>query len=210
MTAHPATLGVILGGGLARRMNGIDKALLQLNGRHLLSHVRERLAPQCEGMILNANGDPARFKEWDLPVVPDSVSGHPGPLAGILAALEWIALHRPSLEWVVSVPTDTPLIPTDLVQRLHEARHEGGQPLTCASSGSQDHFVIGLWPIHLRQDLRQAITDRNIRRVEDWMRFHGMARAEWPAAPNDPFFNVNTLEDLAEAQGLVEPATIRR
>jgi molybdenum cofactor guanylyltransferase len=210
MTAHPATLGVILGGGLARRMNGIDKALLKLNGRPLLSHVLERLAHQCEGMILNANGDLTRFKEWDLPVVPDSVSGHPGPLAGILAALEWTALHRPSLEWVVSVPTDTPLIPTDLVQRLHEARHEGSQPLACASSGSQDHFVIGLWPVRLCHDLRRALVDKNMRRVEDWMRLHGMVRAEWPATPSDPFFNINTPEDLAQAQGLVEPATIRR
>ncbi|MGO4386501.1 molybdenum cofactor guanylyltransferase MobA [Microvirga sp. 2YAF29] len=210
MVPYPATLGAILGGGLARRMHGVDKALLELNGRPLLSHVCERLAPQCEGVILNATGDLSRFGNLDLPLVPDSVSGHPGPLAGILAALEWTALHRPSLEWVVSVPADTPFIPSDLVQRLHGARQAQGQPLACASSGSQDHFVIGLWPVSLRHDLQRALVEKGVCRVEEWVRHHGMARAEWPAAPSDPFFNINTPQDLAKAQGLVEPAAMRR
>jgi molybdopterin-guanine dinucleotide biosynthesis protein A len=210
MAPYPATLGVILGGGLARRMNGADKALLELEGRPLLSHVRERLAPQCEGLILNANGDPARFGALGLPIVPDSVSGHLGPLAGILAALEWTAIHRPSLEWVVSVTADTPLIPQDLVQRLHNARQAEGRPLACASSGSRNHFVIGLWPIHLKQNLRQALVEKDMRRVEDWVRPHGLARAEWSAEPSDPFFNINTPENLAKAHELVEPNTVRR
>jgi molybdopterin-guanine dinucleotide biosynthesis protein A len=197
-------LGVILGGGLARRMGGADKALLELSGRPLLSHVRERLAPQCQDVILNANGDTARFQVLDLPVVPDSVSGHLGPLAGILAALEWASLHRPSLEWVVSVPADTPLIPLDLVQRLHEARQAESHLLACASSGSRDHYVVGLWPVHLRQDLRHALVENNVRRVEDWARLHGMARAKWAAEPTDPFFNINTPEDLTKAHQLVE------
>jgi molybdopterin-guanine dinucleotide biosynthesis protein A len=207
---YPATLGVILGGGLARRMGGADKALLELDGRSLLSHVRERLALQCEDLILNANGEPARFGAFGLPIAPDSVSGYLGPLAGILAGLEWAALHRPSLEWIVSVPADTPLIPPDLVQRLHEARQAETQPLACASSDSQDHFVIGLWPVNLRQDLRQALVEKDMRRVEDWAQLHGMARASWPTEPIDPFFNINTSEDLVKAHGLVEPGTFRR
>jgi molybdopterin-guanine dinucleotide biosynthesis protein A len=207
---YPATLGIILGGGLARRMGGADKALLELGGRPLLSHVRERLSPQCEGLILNANGDSARLGAFGLTIVPDSVSGYLGPLAGILAGLEWAALHRPSLEWVVNVPADTPLIPPDLVRRLHEARQIEAQPLACASSGSRDHFVIGLWPVRLRQDLRQALVEKDMRRVEDWARLHGMARASWPAEPLDPFFNINTPEDLAKAHELVEPGTFRR
>lgn len=210
MEPYPVTLGAILGGGLARRMNRADKALLELNGRSLLSHVRERLSPQCVDMILNANGDLTRFGNLDLPIVSDSISGHLGPLAGILASLEWAALHRPSLEWVVSVPADTPLIPPDLVRRLHEARQAQSQPLACASSDSRDHFVIGLWPVGLRHDLRQALVHKDIRRVEDWGRLHGMARAEWPSTAGDPFFNINTPEDLAKAQGLVEPFIIRR
>lgn len=210
MEPYPATLGAILGGGLARRMNGADKALLELNGRSLLSHVHERLAPQCVEMILNANGDLTRFGDLDLPIVPDSISGHLGPLAGILSSLEWAALHRPSLEWVVSVPADTPLIPPDLVRRLHEARQAQGESLACASSDSRDHFVIGLWPVRLRHDLRQTIVRKGMCRVEDWTQVHGMARAEWPGTPGDPFFNINTPEDLAKAQGLVESVPIRR
>lgn len=210
MAPYPATLGVILGGGLARRMNGADKALLELDGRPLFSHVHERLAPQCEGLILNANGDPERFGALDLTIVPDSVSGHLGPLAGILTALEWAALHHPSLEWVVSVAADTPLIPPDLVQRLHEARQAEGRPIACASSGSRDHFVIGLWPVHLRDDLRQALIEEDMRRVEDWVWRHGLARAEWPTGPSDPFFNINTPEDLMKVHGMVEPDIIRR
>ncbi len=210
MAAHPATLGAILGGGLARRMNGVDKSLLQLSGRPLLSHVRERLASQCEGVILNANGDLTRFGDLDMPIVPDSVSGYPGPLAGILAALEWASLHRPTIEWVVSVPADTPLIPTDLVRRLHESRQEEGQRLACASSGSQDHFVIGLWPVWLRYDLRQSLVETEIRRVESWARLHGMTRTEWPMTPSDPFFNINTPEDLAKARSFIEPDAVSR
>jgi len=202
MTPHPATLGVVLAGGSARRMGGADKALLELQGQTLLAHVTRRLTPQCTGVILNANGDPARFLEAQLPVVPDVVPGHPGPLAGILSALEWAALHRPAIEWVVSVPSDTPFIPTDLVARLHDARMAAGQAVACAASGFRDHFAIGLWPVGLRHDLRHALVNRGLRRVEDWARAHGLATASWPAEPVDPFFNINRPEDLEAARAL--------
>lgn len=205
MASHPDTLGVILAGGQGRRMGGADKALLYLGGRPLLSHVQERLTPQCREVILNANGDPARFGVLGLPVVPDSLAGSLGPLAGILAALEWTAHHRSSLEWVVSVPADTPLIPLDLVQRLHEARQVEGCPLACAHSGAYDHYGVGLWPVRLRHDLRQALAVKDLRRVEEWARLHGLARAKWASEPSDPFFNINTPEDLVTAQELVEP-----
>jgi molybdopterin-guanine dinucleotide biosynthesis protein A len=201
---YPATLGVILAGGLARRMGGGDKLLLKLQGRSLLAHVGQRLAPQCESVILNANGDPSRFAETDRPIVPDSISGHPGPLAGILAALEWTALHRPSVAWVVSVPGDTPFLPKDLVLRLHEARSAARLPLACAVSGCHEHYATGLWPVGLRHDLRHALTGRGVRRVEDWARAHGLASASWPDQPFDPFFNINTPEDLETAGTLLE------
>jgi molybdenum cofactor guanylyltransferase len=194
----PPTLGVILAGGLARRMGGGDKPLLRLAGRPLLDHVAERLGPQCESLILNINGDPARFSELQFPVVADSIPSHPGPLAGILAALDWAARHRPALAWVVSAPGDTPFLPPDLVSRLHEAREVAGRPLACAASGGQLHPAVGLWPVGLRHDLREAIA-RGLRSVRDWARLHGLAEASWVPAPLDPFFNINTPEDLAMA-----------
>lgn len=202
MTPHPPTLGVILAGGSARRMGGADKPLLELRGETLLAHVARRLTPQCQGVILNANGDPARFSEPRLPVVPDTVPGRPGPLAGLLAALEWAALHRPAIAWVASVPGDTPFIPTDLVARLHAARSESGQPLACAASGSREHYPVGLWPVGLRHDLRHALVERGLRRVEEWVRAHGLATASWPVEPWDPFFNINRPEELDAARAL--------
>lgn len=204
MTPYPATLGVILAGGLARRMGGGDKPLLKLGERTILACVEQRLAPQCESVILNANGDPARFSGIGLPVVPDSIPGHPGPLAGILAALEWAALHRPSVEWVISVPGDTPSIPADLVSRLHAEREAARRPLACAASGGREHYTICVWPVALRLDLRRALTAEGVRRVKDWARKCGLATVSWPAEPFDPFFNINTPEDLIAARSFVE------
>jgi molybdopterin-guanine dinucleotide biosynthesis protein A len=200
----PATLGVILAGGLARRMGGGDKPLLRLHGRTLLEHAAQRLAPQCESLILNANGDASRFAGAGLPVVPDCLPDHPGPLAGILTALEWTAVHRPLVEWVVSVPGDTPFLPHDLVRRLHETREAAGRALACAASGPQAHYAVGIWPVRLRQELRQAIVAKGIRSIRDWAQPLGMAEAAWPGIPYDPFFNINTPEDLARAAALVE------
>ncbi len=195
----PHTLGVVLAGGLSRRMGGDDKVLLAFKGSTLVEHVAQRLAPQCDGVILNANRDPARFEAMPFPVVADSIEGYLGPLAGVLAALEWSALHRPDIEWVVSAPGDTPFIPPDLVQRLHHARRESGQFLACASSGSQVHFAVGLWPVSLRHDLRHALLEGNMRRAGDWARLHGYAEASWPVDPVDPFFNINTPDDVTAA-----------
>ncbi|MCG7391940.1 molybdenum cofactor guanylyltransferase MobA [Microvirga sp. ACRRW] len=204
MTSHPATLGVILAGGLARRMGGGDKPLLRLGSQSLLAHVAQRLAPQCESLILNANGDPSRFAMWDMPVVQDSVAGHPGPLAGILSALDWAASEKPSIAWVLSVPGDTPFIPLDLVMRLHEAREKARARLACAESGAHRHFTTGLWPVDLRHDMRRALTSGDIHRVEDWMSSHGFTTAAWPTEPFDPFFNINTPDELIAAQAIAE------
>jgi len=204
MSLPPPTLGAILAGGLSRRMGGGDKALLSLAGRPLVEHVADRLAPQCESVILNANGDPSRFRKMSLPVVPDSIPDHPGPLAGILAALEWSAAHRPDIAWVVSAPADTPFIPMDLVLRLHEACAESRKLMACAASGSQAHFAVGLWPVSLRHDLRQAVLNEGMRSIRDWLDHHGHAEAAWPVASNDPFFNINTPEDLRHAEALAQ------
>ena len=201
MTDTP-TLGLLLAGGLARRMGGGDKPLRTIAGRSILAHVIERLAPQCDRLLVNANGDPARFAGYGLPVVADSVPDFAGPLAGILAGLDWMTVHRPETEWLVSVAADTPFIPDDLVARLHEARETQGVPLACAVSGGWTHPVIGLWPVRLRADLRHALTVEDERKIDRWTARHGCASAEWPVTPVDPFFNANKPEDLDEAERL--------
>ena len=199
----PPTLGVLLAGGLARRMGGGDKPLRAIAGRTILERVVERVAPQCDGLVLNANGDPARFAALRLPVVPDTVPDFAGPLAGILAALDWAAEHRPGIAWVASVAADTPFLPRDLVSRLHAAREAAGTPLACAESGGRAHPVNALWPVRLREDLRGALVDEGLRKIDLWTARHGSAAAAWATDPVDPFFNANTPDDLAVAEAVI-------
>jgi molybdopterin-guanine dinucleotide biosynthesis protein A len=190
----------VLAGGLARRMGGGDKARIKIGGASILQRVLARLAPQCGRVIVNANGDAARFADTGLSVVADSVPDFAGPLAGILAGLDWAAANAPNIEWLVSVPGDCPFLPKDLVTRLHEARATSNVPLACARSGEWRHPVVGLWPVGLREDLRRALVGENLHKIELWTAPHGIAIAEWPAAPFDPFFNVNRPEDAARAE----------
>jgi molybdopterin-guanine dinucleotide biosynthesis protein A len=184
-------------------MGGGDKPLRTIGGRPILERVIERLRPQCDGLILNANGDPARFAATGLPVVSDTVPDFAGPLAGILAALDWASAHRPDVVWVASVAADTPFLPHDLVSRLHAARVAAGMPLACAESGGQAHPVNALWSVALREDLRHALVHENMRKIDRWTARHGIAHAGWATEPFDPFFNANTPEDLAEAERLI-------
>jgi molybdopterin-guanine dinucleotide biosynthesis protein A len=199
-TDCPPTLGLVLAGGLARRMGGGDKALLKIGNDTILDRVVARFAPQCTGLLLNANGDPARFARFGLPVVADDIPDFAGPLAGILAGLDWLAANKPGMEWMASVPGDCPFVPRDLVPRLHEARIAQSLPLACAKSGDWRHPVAGLWPVALRGDLRRALTEEGLHKIEVWTGRHGVALAEWPDKPVDPFFNVNRPEDLANAE----------
>jgi molybdopterin-guanine dinucleotide biosynthesis protein A len=197
------TLGLVLAGGLARRMGGGDKPLIEIGGAPILDRVLARFAPGCVQVILNANGDPGRFAPYHLPVVADDVPGFAGPLAGLLAGLDWAAQNRPDLAWLASAPADCPFLPSDLVPRLHAARLAQDTPLACARSGGRHHPVVGLWPVALRGDLRNALVNEGLRKIETWTARHGVALADWPAEPIDPFFNINTPEDVAEARRLV-------
>ncbi|WP_445220229.1 molybdenum cofactor guanylyltransferase MobA [Bradyrhizobium sp. Pa8] len=201
-TDFPATQGVLLAGGLARRMGGGDKPMRTIGGRTILERVIARLTPQCSGLILNANGDPARFAAFGLPVVADDVPGFPGPLAGILAALDWTAANRPDIEWVLSAAGDCPFLPRDLVARLHDARTRESAQLAVAASGDQSHPVIGLWSVALRDELRRALVVEDLRKIDRWTARYRLATVTWPAEPLDPFFNANTVEDIAEAERL--------
>ncbi|WP_375456693.1 molybdenum cofactor guanylyltransferase MobA [uncultured Methylobacterium sp.] len=197
----PPVLGLILAGGLARRMGGGDKVLLRLGGRTLLDHVTERLAPQCAGLALSANGDPARFPDFPGPVLPDTVADHPGPLAGILAGLDHAAARHPDVASVVSVSGDLPFLPHDLVVRLLAAR--GRAAIVLAASGDRAHHTVALWPVGLRADLRAALVERGERRVGAFLTRHGSAAVPWPTAPADPFLNVNTPDDLERAEAVL-------
>jgi molybdopterin-guanine dinucleotide biosynthesis protein A len=183
-------------------MGGGDKARITIGGATILQRVLACLKPQCTRIVINANGDPARFADARLPVIADSVPDFAGPLAGILAGLDWAATHAAGCEWLASVPGDCPFLPDDLVARLHAARSTAGVPLACARSGEWRHPVIGVWPAALREDLREALINKGLRKIEVWTAQHGVAVAEWPARPVDPFFNVNTPKDVAQAEAI--------
>ena len=196
--------GVILAGGLATRMGGGDKGLRVVGGQRLLDHVIARLSPQCAALAINANGAPGRFAEFGLPVLPDSLPDHPGPLAGVLAGLDWAA--EQGFGSIVTAAADTPFFPRDLVTRLVEAA--GPEGLALAGSRDENgklwrHPTFGLWPVALRDDLRAALQG-GLRKIVLWTDAHQAGLAEFPARPFDPFFNVNTPEDIAEAERLLE------
>lgn len=192
-------------------MGGGDKALRPLAGRPLLAHILDRAAPQVDRLVLNANGDPVRFGDYALPVVPDSVTGFPGPLAGVLAGLDWAAEAVPDGEWVASFACDAPFLPRDLVARLHAATETEGADMACATSHGRRHPVFGLWPVALRENLRAALTAEGIRKVEAWTGRYRVATVDFPdialgEGTGDPFFNTNAPEDLAVAESWLGPA----
>ena len=197
-------VGLLLAGGQSRRMGGGDKALRLLGGVSLLDRVVARLRPQVEALVLNVNGDPARFAGFGLPVAPDSVPDFAGPLAGVLAGLDWAAANRPDCPYVASVATDAPFVPTDLVARLGRGLEEAGADLACAASAGRAHPVFGLWPVRLREDLRQAVVADGVRKVDLFTARYKLATVAFADQPVDPFFNANRPEDFAAAAALLE------
>jgi molybdopterin-guanine dinucleotide biosynthesis protein A len=195
-------VAVLLAGGRAQRMGGGDKPLRMLAGRTLFDHVLERVRPQVAAICLNANGDPARFAQWGLPVVADPVPDYPGPLAGVLAGLLWARRAHPGAELMLSVPTDTPFLPRDLVARLLDARARSGLPLACAASGGRTHPVVALWPVSIADELAAALAG-GIRKIDTWTAGFGVAEAVFEDTPFDPFLNVNRPEELEAAARLV-------
>ncbi|WP_187431313.1 Molybdenum cofactor guanylyltransferase [Roseobacter fucihabitans] len=198
-------LGVILAGGQATRMGGGDKGLLMLGRQTLLSRVIDRLAPQVAGLALNANGDPARFDPFGLPVLADSIEGFAGPLAGVLAGLDWAAAR--GADKIVTAAADTPFFPGDLVPQLLLASDGMTHPLVLSATpdperGRARHPTFGLWPVALRDDLRAALQG-GLRKVVIWTEKHGGREALFPVSTIDPFFNVNTPEDLARAEAFL-------
>jgi molybdopterin-guanine dinucleotide biosynthesis protein A len=195
-------VGILLAGGLARRMGGGDKPLLKIGGRAIIAHAIERLAPQCASLAINANGDPARFSAFGLPILSDSVEGFAGPLAGVLAGMDYVCAARPEAADIVSAPADTPFLPEDLVAKLYQARQSAGAQIAVAESGGRVHHAVALWPTSLRDELRRALVEEGVRKVSAFIARYPNVTVQWPAEPYDPFFNVNRPEDVERAMAI--------
>lgn len=205
-----AVTGVILAGGQSRRMGGGDKGLLDLAGKPMLAHVIQRMAPQVGRMIINANGDPARFAAFGLPVVPDTVAGYAGPLAGVLAGMRWSRTNVPTACWIATAAGDAPLLPVDLVARCVETVEGRPDAIALARSAGELHPVIGLWPVALADDLEAELA-AGVRKVLDWTDRHGTVPVEFPfvrlsGVEIDPFFNANTPQELDRLRGILAGA----
>ena len=193
-------IGIVLAGGLARRMGGEEKAFLRVGGLAIIERVLAALRTQCKDVVINANGDPARFAGLGCRVVADTVPDRPGPLAGLLAGLDHVATHHPGSAFALTVPGDTPFLPFDLVARLEDRRLEDRAAIVRARSGDNDHGVVALWSVTLRQDLRHVLTQEGLRKVGAFAARHPVASVTWPTRPVDPFLNVNNPDDLAAAE----------
>ena len=195
--------GLLLAGGQSRRMGGGDKCLRRLGGQTVLARILHIVRPQVGPLVLNANGDGARFADYDLPVASDVVDGFAGPLAGVLTGLEWALANAPECQWLASFACDAPFAPRDLVSRFLAAVAEENADMACATSAGRDQPVFGLWPVRLADDLRAALVEEDIRKVDVWTARYRLARADWPTQPVDPFFNVNRPDDLDAAETLL-------
>ena len=198
--------GVVLAGGQSTRMGGGDKCLRDLGGKPILAHILARAAPQVSALVLNANGDAARFASFGLPVAGDSVPDFAGPLAGVLAGLDWAAANAPAARYVASFAADAPFLPRDLVARFVAAVANENADLACAASDGQAHPVFGLWRVDLREKLRHALVAEKIFKVDRWTARYKVAMVSFETNPIDPFFNANRPDDLAAAEALLARA----
>lgn len=196
-------VGIVLAGGLSRRMGGAEKSRMQLAGKSLLEHVLDRVRPQVDVLLLNANGDPQRFAGLQLPVIADVISGFAGPLAGILTGMEWVQENYPRCQWLASFAADTPFLPGDLVARLVSQAQLAETSLACAASNDRVHPVCSLWPVSLAKELRRAMVQNNSRKVGAWAARHDCVQVSWDNQGYDPFFNINRPQDLEEAERIL-------
>jgi len=198
--------GLILAGGLSRRLGGGDKALMELAGRPLLSYAIDRAMIQVDHLIINANGDAARFSAYDLPVIGDVIDGYAGPLAGVLTGLEWMAEHHADCQWLATFATDAPFFPVDLVERLLGQIRSKNADMACALSNGRTHPVFALWPVALKKELHQAMIDEDMRKVDRWTARYKTEHVNFANDENgvDPFFNINVPENFIDAETVLK------
>ena len=203
-------LGVVLAGGLSRRMGGGDKCMIPIAGKPMLQHAIDRLRPQVGEVVINANGDPGRFAPFEMTVVPDTVDGFAGPLAGVLAGLQWAKQNRPDVTHIVSAASDTPFFPSDLAKRFADAAIGATPTIALAESGGKVHPVFGLWPVALAGDLDHWMKTSGTRKVLAFVDLFPSVRVSFDDSPTpgdlDPFFNANSPEDLQSAEAALAEA----
>jgi molybdopterin-guanine dinucleotide biosynthesis protein A len=204
MSIPESVVGVILAGGLARRMGGGDKCLLPLIGKTLLQRTLDRAQPQVSKLLLNANGNSLRFARTKLPVVPDIYPNNLGPLAGIHAALDWMQKDNPDTEWLASFASDTPFFPADLVAQLFAAANNQHAQLAVATSKGRAHPVFALWHASLREKIAQQLETGEIPRLQDWVKQQKVVEVDFATETYDPFFNINTPQDLYAAEAIAQ------
>jgi molybdopterin-guanine dinucleotide biosynthesis protein A len=190
--------GVVLAGGAARRMGG-GKAMVRLGGRPLLAHVIDRLRPQLDSLVIGCHRRDRQWPDFGLPIVEDPTAERPGPLGGVLAAMNWMRAHRPDIDWLTSAPLDTPFLPPDLVRRLLAAANDA-MDIACATSASRRHPVCALWPVRLADALREGVESGEARAVGRWMATYRVVEVDWAVDSIDPFFNINAPADLEQAR----------
>lgn len=196
-----SVLGVVLAGGLSRRMEGNEKSLLQIDGKPLIHHVSERLEQQVSKLLINANGDPARFNFLGIPVAPDTVEGFAGPLAGVLAAMRWAEANG-DISHILTAAADTPFFPTDYAERMVATAQADNAEIALAASNGRRHPVFGLWPVDLADDLEGFLRDQEGRKVMIYVERYRNTIVDFPIGKHDPFFNVNTPADMETAEAM--------
>ncbi|MGB1702296.1 MAG: molybdenum cofactor guanylyltransferase MobA [Cycloclasticus sp.] len=196
-------VGAVLAGGLSRRMNKQNKGFIPLNGKPLIDYVIDTLSQQCDTIVINSNENDSRLASYNHPVVKDSLEGYLGPLAGILAVMEWTEQHLPDCKWIVTAPVDTPFLPEDLVSTLYQSHQTTQSALACACSNGRTHPVIGLWPVNLLGELRLALVNEDLRKIDLWTSRYSIAHPSFAYDVIDPFFNINCDKDLLEAESLL-------
>ena len=202
----PGVAGVILAGGKSTRMGGVDKALVEVGGKPMITHAVARLKRQTPTLAINSNNPESDYSKYRLPVISDGFEDRLGPLAGVLAGLKWAA--KKGCPLVVTAAGDTPFFPIDLVERLHAAIKDSELPIALAATRNQvarlvRHPTFGLWPTRLADDLEEALVG-GVRKVVHWTDRHGAATVEFPCGEYDPFFNINTPEDVDRANSMLE------
>jgi molybdenum cofactor guanylyltransferase len=203
-TTSKSVIGVILAGGQSRRFGGGDKFLKELNGKLLIDHVIERVSLQTSHLIINSNSNVALFKSQNFPIIPDSIEGYAGPLAGILTGMEWVSRFKPQCEWIITFPSDAPFIPLDSVEKMIKCAEEERANIVCSASNGRTHPVCALWQVGLAEDLRKAIINEEIRKIDLWTARYRSSVVEFSDQPFDPFFNINRPGDLERAEEILK------